>query len=60
VTTPEENPGKSSPVSADPTAGSWFDRLSERQMTLLVIAVGLLLYIPFAGTYGLWDPWATH
>jgi len=29
-------------------------------MTLLVIAVGLLLYIPCAGTYGLWDPWETH
>jgi 4-amino-4-deoxy-L-arabinose transferase-like glycosyltransferase len=29
-------------------------------MTLLVMAVGLLLYIPFAGTYGLWDPWETH
>jgi 4-amino-4-deoxy-L-arabinose transferase-like glycosyltransferase len=29
-------------------------------MTLLVIAVGLLLYIPLAGTYGLWDPWETH
>ena len=40
--------------------GSFFDRLSERQMTLLVIAVGLLLYIPFAGSYGLWDPWETH
>ena len=22
--------------------------------------MGLLLYIPFAGTYGLWDPWETH
>ena len=21
---------------------------------------GLLLYIPLAGTYGLWDPWETH
>jgi 4-amino-4-deoxy-L-arabinose transferase-like glycosyltransferase len=40
--------------------GGFFDRLSERQMTLLVIAVGLLLYIPFAGSYGLWDPWETH
>ena len=29
-------------------------------MTLLVILVGLLLYIPLAGTYGLWDPWETH
>ena len=40
--------------------GGFFDSLSERQMTLLVIAVGLLLYIPFAGSYGLWDPWETH
>jgi len=36
------------------------DRLSERQTTLLVILIGLVLYIPFAGTYGLWDPWETH
>jgi 4-amino-4-deoxy-L-arabinose transferase-like glycosyltransferase len=35
-------------------------RLSERQMALLVILFGLLLYLPFAGTYGLWDPWETH
>src|SRR5687767_3558227 len=39
---------------------SWLDRLSERQTQLLVIGLGLLLYIPFAGTYGLWDPWETH
>jgi 4-amino-4-deoxy-L-arabinose transferase-like glycosyltransferase len=39
---------------------SVFDRLSEAQMSALVIVVGLLLYIPFAGTYGLWDPWETH
>ena len=45
---------------APPGGASFFDRLSERQMTLLVIAVGLLLYIPLAGTYGLWDPWETH
>ena len=37
----------------------WID-LSERQMALLVILFGLLLYIPFAGSYGLWDPWETH
>ncbi len=36
------------------------DRLSERQMALLVILGGLLLYVPFAGSYGLWDPWETH
>jgi 4-amino-4-deoxy-L-arabinose transferase-like glycosyltransferase len=36
------------------------DRLSERQMAFVVIGFGLLLYIPFAGSYGLWDPWETH
>ena len=39
-------------------------RLGERQKALLlsvaVIVGGLLLYIPFAGSYGLWDPWETH
>jgi 4-amino-4-deoxy-L-arabinose transferase-like glycosyltransferase len=39
---------------------TFLDRLSERQMALLVILFGLLLYIPFAGSYGLWDPWETH
>lgn len=58
MTNPEASQPQSFPT---PQAGvGWFDRLSERQMTLLVIAVGLLLYIPFAGTYGLWDPWETH
>jgi 4-amino-4-deoxy-L-arabinose transferase-like glycosyltransferase len=37
-----------------------FQRLSERQLALLVILFGLLLYVPFAGSYGLWDPWETH
>jgi 4-amino-4-deoxy-L-arabinose transferase-like glycosyltransferase len=40
------------------------DRLSERQRALLVSALvilgGLILYIPYAGSYGLWDPWETH
>jgi len=27
---------------------------------MLVIIGALLLYVPFAGTYGLWDPWETH
>jgi len=60
VTTPENAPKVSTPASAGPAHVNWFDRLSERQMTLLVIMVGLLLYIPFAGSYGLWDPWETH
>jgi 4-amino-4-deoxy-L-arabinose transferase-like glycosyltransferase len=43
-----------------PAPRGWLDRLSEAQVALLVIAIGLLLYIPFAGSYGLWDPWETH
>jgi 4-amino-4-deoxy-L-arabinose transferase-like glycosyltransferase len=38
----------------------FFDRLSEAQMTVAVILFGLLLYVPFAGSYGLFDPWETH
>jgi 4-amino-4-deoxy-L-arabinose transferase-like glycosyltransferase len=36
------------------------DRLSERQMIFLLMLLGLLLYLPFAGSYGLFDPWETH
>jgi 4-amino-4-deoxy-L-arabinose transferase-like glycosyltransferase len=40
-------------------AGFW-ERLGEPRTTLAVLLFGLLLYIPFAGSYGLWDPWETH
>ena len=40
--------------------GSFWDRFTERQMALGVILFGLVLYLPFAGSYGLWDPWETH
>src|SRR5256885_15283202 len=43
-----------------PAGASFLDRLTDTQMSLVVIAIGLLLYIPFAGSYGLWDPWETH
>jgi 4-amino-4-deoxy-L-arabinose transferase-like glycosyltransferase len=36
------------------------DAWSERQVATAVILLGLLLYIPFAGSYGLYDPWETH
>src|ERR1044071_3377083 len=37
-----------------------WDRPSERWMALAIIGLGLLLYLPCAGSYGLWDPWETH
>jgi 4-amino-4-deoxy-L-arabinose transferase-like glycosyltransferase len=36
------------------------DRMSERRMALLVLGAALLVYLPLAGSYGLWDPWETH
>src|SRR5688500_9501057 len=38
----------------------WLQRLTERQLTAAVLLFGLLLYLPFAGSYGLFDPWETH
>jgi 4-amino-4-deoxy-L-arabinose transferase-like glycosyltransferase len=40
-------------------AGFW-ERLGEPRTTAVVLLFGLLLYIPMAGSYGLWDPWETH
>jgi 4-amino-4-deoxy-L-arabinose transferase-like glycosyltransferase len=36
--------------------GGW----GEVKVALLVALAGVLLYVPLAGTYGLWDPWETH
>lgn len=30
------------------------------RVTGAVLLFALLLYVPFAGSYGLWDPWETH
>ena len=64
---PEARPASSSGSASSSTsvgaagAGtSFLDRLTERQTTILVLLFGLLLYLPLAGTYGLWDPWETH
>jgi 4-amino-4-deoxy-L-arabinose transferase-like glycosyltransferase len=32
----------------------------EKRIGLLLAGFCLLLYIPFAGNYGMWDPWETH
>jgi 4-amino-4-deoxy-L-arabinose transferase-like glycosyltransferase len=50
-----------SPVTSSSSSGPcWLQRLSERQLTGAVLLFGLLLYLPFAGSYGLFDPWETH
>lgn len=69
-TTPTSSENRTSgssviPVPTAPTAwfpggGSFFDRFTERQMVIFVLLFGALLYIPFAGSYGLLDPWETH
>jgi 4-amino-4-deoxy-L-arabinose transferase-like glycosyltransferase len=71
--TPEESNSPASPDSSAPAAvpapvavsatkpwTAFWDRLSERQMVIAVCLFGLLLYLPMAGSYGLWDPWETH
>ncbi len=32
----------------------------DKRVALGLLAFMLLLYVPFAGSYGLWDPWETH
>jgi 4-amino-4-deoxy-L-arabinose transferase-like glycosyltransferase len=43
-----------------PKGRGFFDRLTDAQMTAVVVLFGLLLYVPLAGSYGLFDPWETH
>jgi 4-amino-4-deoxy-L-arabinose transferase-like glycosyltransferase len=41
---------------------SWLDARLDRERTalILVLSMGALLFLPFLGTLGLWDPWETH
>ena len=50
----------SRPTAAATTSPNFFDRFTERQMVIFVLLIGALLYLPFAGSYGLFDPWETH
>jgi 4-amino-4-deoxy-L-arabinose transferase-like glycosyltransferase len=56
----DDSTSTSEPASGPPAAISFFDRFTERQTILLLLLFGVLLYIPFAGSYGLFDPWETH
>src|ERR1700737_2895305 len=33
---------------------------AERRIALALLFFFAVLYVPFAGNYGLWDPWETH
>jgi 4-amino-4-deoxy-L-arabinose transferase-like glycosyltransferase len=51
--------------SAEAEPASWLVWLrakipTERAAVLLVLIAGALLFFPFLGTLGLWDPWETH
>src|SRR6185436_16045173 len=35
-------------------------RTPERRIAIALCLFCFALYIPFAGNYGLWDPWETH
>ena len=32
----------------------------ERRLCCALLALSAIVYIPFAGNYGMWDPWETH
>jgi 4-amino-4-deoxy-L-arabinose transferase-like glycosyltransferase len=40
--------------------GTFLAGTVERRIAFALISLCLLLYIPLAGNYGLWDPWETH
>lgn len=58
ATPPETFPPSEAPPRAPAPVGP--SVYSERVFTFSVLAFLLLLYIPFTGSYGLWDPWETH
>ena len=54
------------PSSAVSSAPAWWLQwlrehvTTDRSAILIVVAAGLLLFMPYLGTLGLWDPWETH
>jgi 4-amino-4-deoxy-L-arabinose transferase-like glycosyltransferase len=62
MTTPsdESNPIPDAARPVRPFLDRLLDRFTERQMVIFVLLFGALLYLPFAGSYGLFDPWETH
>src|SRR3569623_101197 len=57
---PPAAPANQPPAVTRGPGTSVFDRFTAAQMNLGIILLGLLLYVPLAGTYGLSAPWETH
>jgi 4-amino-4-deoxy-L-arabinose transferase-like glycosyltransferase len=60
TSTTDDSPSTSAPAVPSVASQPFFDRFTERQMVIFVLLIGALLYLPFAGSYGLFDPWETH
>jgi len=58
--TDESTTSAAPPTQTASASVPFLDRLTERQMILFILLIGALLYLPFAGSYGLFDPWETH
>lgn len=41
-------------------AADWLARRGDGFWALALLAVGALIYLPFLGSYPLWDPWESH
>jgi len=57
TSTPDDSHSSSAPAVPSMASQPFFDRFTERQMVIFVLLIGALLYLPFAGSYGLFDPW---
>src|SRR5258706_10211379 len=38
----------------------WSTATPERRICLALLGLVIMVYIPLAGNYGMWDPWETH
>jgi 4-amino-4-deoxy-L-arabinose transferase-like glycosyltransferase len=38
----------------------WATATTERRICLALLGLCVMIYIPLAGNYGMWDPWETH
>ena len=38
----------------------WLGASADRRIALALAGLLLMIYIPLAGNYGMWDPWETH